>query len=140
MKIIVFEGVDKSGKSAIAAEFKKQTNFKHLVLDRAFMSQYAYAVRYHRDLTFAELNGVMSKIKQDLVFVLVSAENEVIQKRLKAAKHEAINVFKDKLLFESVGSIFKIYGYKVVKIDTSSSTVQEATETLIDKLKSIGVE
>ena len=46
--LIIFEGMDKTGKTSLINEFNKRTNFKHIVLDRGAISSYVYDAIYER--------------------------------------------------------------------------------------------
>lgn len=47
--LIVFEGVDKSGKTTLLNAFNKATNFKYVVLDRGTISSKVYDKFFKRD-------------------------------------------------------------------------------------------
>lgn len=135
MKLVVFEGVDKSGKTSIANLLKKKTNFEHLVLDRAFISQTVYAVIYNRKSVAQSCFNLMHKIKNDLIIVYVTASTKVINKRLKESNHEKINVDKEKEVFEYFINRAIVNNIKVIKIDTTDKTEETAANELLNILE-----
>ena len=86
--LIIFEGMDKTGKTTLLNKLNKATNFEHVVLDRGVISSYVYDKVYGRN--FREKYDFfldMIKNTKHLVILCVASE-EVIRNRLKAAGEE----------------------------------------------------
>jgi len=58
LKFIIFEGVDKAGKTTIHKLFDKKTEYKYLTCDRLFLTYLAYCKRYNRPINHDIFNWV----------------------------------------------------------------------------------
>lgn len=85
-KIIIFEGPELVGKSTLKLEFEKATNFRHLCIDRMFVTSMVYNGFKGRH---SDLNKLIAKDFKTFVetfsplFVYVNASEEIKQKRFK---------------------------------------------------------
>lgn len=82
LPVVIFEGVDKSGKSTLVAEFNKATNYKYLVLDRFLISSLVYDEAFERDGSryYEELCRAFGKL-DDVAFIVVLCECSVEDNR-----------------------------------------------------------
>jgi len=128
MKLVVFEGVDRSGKSTLAKEFNKQTNFKHIVVDRAFLSQAAYSIIYNREKNLDSILSMIRKLGNDLVVVYVTASKETIEKRLLESNHEKINLEFDTKMFDF---FYDLISCKKITINTDNKPVSDNINKII---------
>jgi len=135
MKLIVFEGIDKSGKTSIANLYRIQTSYKNLVLDRAFVSQLAYAEIYKRTIDKTKIYDWIKCIRNDLVFVYVTANKDILNKRLVESKHVHVNIENERLVFDKYIEKMELLGAKVIRIDTTNKTIEESVSYLLDKLE-----
>jgi thymidylate kinase len=129
MRIIVFEGADRSGKTTSIKLFNKLTGYKYLTIHRAFYSNYVYD-KYHRKDQEGSMRWInlLKEINRALIssgwkpvtFVLLEASS-VILKRKK--------YFEDQILFsrdfdwfvQETGSI----GVKVQNVGTKEDLIKE---------------
>ena len=89
--IIVFEGVDKSGKTTLLNEFNKKTNFKYIVLDRFTTSSKVYNSRFCRDTNDYMYYLNVEKVfynNFDVIIVYCFTSQDIVIDRLKEAKEE----------------------------------------------------
>ena len=85
-KIIVFEGPELVGKSTLKLEFEKATNFRHLCIDRMFVTSMIYNgfKNRHPDLNKPIIADFKKFVETfDPLFVYVNASEEIKQQRFK---------------------------------------------------------
>ena len=128
--LIIFEGVDKSGKTTIKDRFNKKTNFGYVVLDRLTTSSKIYNEFFGRDRLgyYNEVENSVIKAFNVLV-VLCECDTEIISRRLSNANEklpEQLKAFR-----EEVDRSFINY----VVIDTTNRDVDECVENIITIVK-----
>lgn len=135
--LIVFEGVDKSGKTTLKNEFNEATNFRYVVLDRLTTSSKVYdrafgrgRLKYYEDVekAFADNFNVFE--------VLCLCDEEKIKQRLNNAKE---------ILPEAISDISRVQenffeecmsnGYHTLVIDTSLG-IEKCVNYIINKIQS----
>lgn len=135
--LIIFEGVDKSGKTTIKDRFNKKTNFGYVVLDRLTTSSKIYNEFFGRDRLgyYNEVENSVIKAFNVLV-VLCECDTEIISRRLSNANEELPEQLKD---IDKVKKAFREEVYKsfinYVVIDTTSRDVDECVENIITIVK-----
>lgn len=133
--LIIFEGVDKSGKTTLKDLFNKKTNFSYVVLDRLTTSSKIYNNFFERDrLEYYEQFERSVKRSFNVLVVLCECETETIIERLKNANEFLPEKLKDidkvKAAFrEEVDNSFANY----IVIDTSRE-INECVEELIKRV------
>lgn len=87
--MVVFEGMDKTGKTTLLREFNKRTGFKYVVLDRFTTSSKVYDHFYGRKRFkyYDKIEKVFAK-KFAVLVVLCSAKEEDVKNRLKSVGEE----------------------------------------------------
>lgn len=81
--LIIFEGVDKSGKTTLINAFNKATNFKYVVLDRLTTSSKVYNDLFKRDnREYYESFENAIKKNFNVFVILCECNNEIIERRL----------------------------------------------------------
>lgn len=134
--LIIFEGVDKTGKTTIRDRFNKKTNFGYVVLDRLTTSSKIYNEFFGRDRLdyYKTIEDAMIKAFNVLV-VLCECDTEIILERLRNANEELPeqlrNVDEVKKAFrEEVERSFINY----VVIDTTNKEIDECVDSIITRV------
>jgi len=136
--LIIFEGVDKTGKSTLLKEVLKRTNYKHIVYDRGPVSQIVYSYLFDRDLdsSIYYVTSTLRNLKN--LIVLCVADCDIIEQRLKDANEELPDQLKD---IKTVQKMFEaesyILGFNVLRVDTTNASVNECVEMILNKIKEI---
>ena len=133
--LIIFEGVDKSGKTTLKDVFNKKTNFSYVVLDRLTTSSKIYNNFFERNrLKYYEEfeRSVLSSF--NVLVVLCECETNLIIERLKNANEFLPEKLKDidkvKAAFrKEVDDSFSNY----VVIDTTRE-IEECVNELIKRV------
>ena len=134
--LIIFEGVDKAGKTTIRDRFNKKTNFGYVVLDRLTTSSKIYNRFFGRDrLGYYELVEDALIRAFNVLIVLCECDTEIILKRLEDAKEELPKQLKNidevkRAFREEVDRSFVNY----IVIDTSNKEIDECVENIITRV------
>ncbi len=134
--LIIFEGVDKSGKTTLKDLFNKKTNFNYVVLDRLTTSSKIYNNFFERDRLEYYEEFERSVLRSfNVLVVLCECETNLIIERLKNANEFLPEKLKDidkvKAAFrEEVDNSFSNY----IVIDTEKE-INECVDTLIERVK-----
>jgi len=136
--LIIFEGVDKTGKSTLLKEVLKRTNYKHIVYDRGPVSQIVYSYLFDRDLdsSIYYVTSTLRNLKN--LIVLCVADCDIIEQRLKDVNEELPDQLKD---IKTVQKMFEaesyILGFNVLRVDTTNASVDECIDMILNKIKEI---
>jgi hypothetical protein len=139
VRVIVFEGADRSGKSTSIKLFNRLTGYKYLLIHRAFYSNYIYDKYHRKDQERAmkwvnllkEINRVLISLGwKPVTFVLLEASSAI----LKYKKY-----FEDQILFsrdfdwfvQETGSV----GVRVHNVGTKEDLMKELMK-LAQKMES----
>lgn len=138
---VVFEGLDKAGKTTLEWEFLKATNFKHMVIDRGPMGYMTFDKLFDRETKLGNQDFIHQARKimksQDFMVVYCFASEEVAAKRLAEHNEECpYNYGKaQKLLRDNVRRFYK--PEKTLELDTSNMTIPECVKAIIEKLEEV---
>ena len=83
--LVIFEGMDKTGKSTLVREFNVATNYKHIVLDRGPLSSYVYDSIYNRGCRYSYEGFEKAICNINHLVVLCIASEYTIDRRLVEA-------------------------------------------------------
>lgn len=142
--LIVFEGIDRSGKTSLMAAFNKLTNYAHPCVDRLYVSHAYYAFKRLDDLSL-----LMSMVSDygnvicdgSIVYINVNTvcDYAVWEKRMKDTEHDVIDSFDAKCITQTADAMANhanIDGTKMIniQIDTSVHTPEKCAEILLEQL------
>ena len=136
---VIFEGLDKAGKTTLEWEFLKATNFKHIVIDRGPMGYMTFDKLFDRETKLGNQEFIHQARKimknHDFMVVYCFASEEVAAQRLKEHNEECPYNNKEarQLLKKNVDRYYK--KSKVLKLDTSEFTIEECVGLIVGKLK-----
>lgn len=137
--LIIFEGVDKSGKTTLKDAFNKLTNFKYVVLDRLTTSSKVYAKYFCRSgLEYYENFENVVKKNFNVLVVCCICDEQIIRRRLMTSNEvlpkqlENINELQKEFLDE-VSRTFNNF----IILDTSSKDVKECVDEICSKVKNL---
>lgn len=130
--IVIFDGMDKVGKTTLIHALDKATNYEHIIIDRGPTSYLVYDEIYNRPYAMDHVKTEMDLKNTSHLSVYCYADDEDIEARLAAAGESfeeaqgSISEVKNKF-FSSVDktSLDTIY------INTSTMTIDEAVSRII---------
>ena len=139
IKGLMFEGVDAVGKDTLIDAFNKHTNKKWFIINRGTGSLISYGKHYKRHVDFNsyyEMDNLLAA--HNFVLVYLTANKKQIVERL-------INNKDDDITFEQIDDLKEQYRQyllethlRTVVIDTSTDTVKQSLDLLLNKLNKIG--
>lgn len=154
LPVVIFEGVDKSGKSTLLQAFNKATDYKYLVLDRFLISSLVYDEAFERGRReyYSKLCGEFGKL-ENVAFLVVyctSLNRKVVQERLDNAgevlPEQLRNIKRIDLKFwgEIVSQCYKCCAghpdgglvKDFIILDTSSLTIEKCVEEIKEFVES----
>lgn len=123
---------DRSGKTTFLRAFNKATEYRHTVIDRAFISTIMYSLKFHRDYSptdyFEQLKLISGTMK--VLIVYCTCSTQTIHKRVKATKEKdyiakdkdslLLEIDRDKSRFNTIIDLLP-EGINVITIDTDKS-------------------
>ena len=111
-RIIIFEGNEAVGKSTLKSKFELATNFKHLCIDRMFVTSLVYNnfKKRHQDLDSVIRNDLDQFIKTfNPLFVYLTSDLDIIKNRFERRGDWYIK-------FDELKSINQLYGLEINKL------------------------
>lgn len=138
---VIFEGLDKAGKTTLEWEFMKATNFKHMVIDRGPVGYMTFDKLFDRETKLGNQDFIHQARKimksKDFMVVYCHASDEVAVKRLKEHNEDCpYNYTKaQKLLGDNVRRYYK--RERMLEIDTSNLSIEECVKMIVSKLEEV---
>lgn len=138
---VIFEGLDKAGKTTLEWEFLKATNFKHMVIDRGPMGYMTFDKLFDRETKPGNHDFIHQARKimknQDFMVVYCFASEMVAAKRLNEHNEECPYDYgkAQKLLRDNVRRFYK--PEKTLELDTSDKSIPECVRMIIEKLEEV---
>lgn len=138
---VIFEGLDKSGKTTLEWEFLKATNFKHVVVDRGPIGYKTFDKIFERGTPDGNNEFVRQARKMmksnDFMVVYCFAEESVVNERLKEHNETCPYDYKkaQKLYRDNVRRFYN--ENKVLELDTTNRSISECVGLIVGKLRDI---
>ena len=138
---MVFEGLDKAGKTTLEWEFLKATNFKHMVIDRGPMGYMTFDNIFGRSTKLGDRDFIHFARKitksDDYMIVYCTVDKNVADERLKAHNETCpYNYSKAQKLYRD--NVHRYYrSDKVLEIDTTHLSIERCVELIVEKLKEV---
>ena len=139
---VIFEGLDKSGKTTLEYEFLKATNYKHIVIDRGPVGYMTFDDLFCRHEFGSNLHFVMQATEimedsEDFMVVYCVVDEETANARLKAHNETCpYNYAKaQKLYDDNIRMFYK--PEKTLRLDTSNKTIDECVKLIVEKLEEV---
>ena len=133
---LLFEGLDKAGKTTLEWGFLRATNFKHNVIDRGPVGYLVFDELFGRstklgDQEFIHQARKLSKSK-DFFVVYCKTDVDIAMKRLDEHNEECPYdyVKAQKLLNKQIKRYYA--KEKVFEVDTSKKSIDECTQEIVD--------
>lgn len=138
MTFIAVDGLDRVGKSSLIKALHELTNYKYQIVDRFTGSTYAYGKLRDRDIDYEAIfeneKALMSIGK--VFVVIVSADTDVIVKRMKATDEKDIEIADIDKLKELYSEYSLLTPLNVIRIDTTNDSPTECAEKVLSMINS----
>lgn len=138
---VIFEGLDKVGKTTLEWELLKATNFKHVVIDRGPIGYMVFDEIFERKDGLSKQNFIHQARKimktKDFMVVYCYADKDIVDKRLKEHNETCPYDYEkaQKLYRNEVNRYYK--NELTLELDTTSKTIEECVKEIVEKLKEI---
>lgn len=138
---IIFEGLDKVGKTTLEWELLKATNFKHIVIDRGPVGYLVFDKIFERETKLGNQEFIHQARKimksKDFMVVYCTANKDIVDARLKEHNESCpYDYEKAQKLYKN--NIYRFYrDNKVIEIDTTSLSIERCIEIIIEKLEEV---
>lgn len=134
--IIIFDGMDKVGKTTLIHALDKATNYEHIIIDRGPNSYLVYDKLYCRPYEIDHLKTEMDIMTTSHLCVYCYADEDDIKKRLKEAGEEWAeeqgDIWSVKANFSNVMSQSNL---DVIRICTSVFTIEESVQMIMKAIE-----
>lgn len=137
---VIFEGLDKSGKTTLEWEFLKATNFKHVVIDRGPVGYSVFDGLFERATEKGKeqfvRNIVDMKKTDNFLVVYCKVPADVAMQRLEEHNETCPYNYKDaqETYDYAIEILYEEEGIKVITVDTTKS-IEECVDLIIGGLK-----
>lgn len=142
---VIFEGLDKAGKTTLEWEFLKATNFKHIVVDRGPVGYKVFDELFGRNNKLSEQEFIHQARKmmknKDFMVVYLKCDAEVAEARIEVEDNEVCPYdYKkaQKLYDKEVHRYYK--SDRVLEIDTTDVKIEKCVQSILEKLEDINYE
>lgn len=137
---VIFEGLDKAGKTTLEWEFMKATNFKHVVIDRGPVGYMVFDELFNRSTKFGQHNFIHQARKAlksgDFMVVYCKVTPEVAAERLAEHNEKCpYDYEKAQKLYDRQVKRYYREDY-TLEFDTDRP-IAECVELIVDKLKEV---
>lgn len=141
-KMIILEGVDRSGKGTMWDEINRQTNYQHVIVDRGPIGFKTYAKIFNRSedlirsyesmesgLVMLDALEMMSSRKRPMTqTIYLDCDTDVLVERCWRSGHEVLNFNHHKEVYEKEVKNSRL---NVITVDTSKESVEHIVSRLI---------
>ena len=121
---IELDGPDKTGKTLLAKYITQLSGYKYATHDRGYMTQVAYAKKFHRPFTYAAPN-------KNTVYILLTCNKEEHDIRCKISNEPKIDFDTDMRIFEEVFVKLLKQGYHTLMYNTSDHSMLHIAKDII---------
>lgn len=141
--MIIFEGMDRTGKSSLLKKVNELSDYKYLCVDRHIISYIAYCLKFNRPLNYSYLKSCISS----KIFVVYLKPSDDLSKSIlldrlleseSESEHRFINVDTDSCIFDNAVEQFKMFcslnkvKYLILTMDSCKLSLHSMAKAVID--------
>ena len=133
---LIFEGLDKSGKTTLEWSFLKATNYKHNIIDRGPVGYLVFDKVFGRSTKLGDQEFIRQARKisrsKDFFVVYCRTDKDVAEERLKL--HNETCPYDYESVQKQLDKHIKSFYSKntVLIVDTSHKSIEECTQEIVD--------
>ena len=138
---VIFEGLDKVGKTTLEWEFLKATDFKHMVIDRGPIGYKTFDKLFKRDTKLGNQDFIHQARKicknKDFMVVYCICDVNTALERIKAHNEECpYDYAKAQKIYKN--DIRRYYrSDKLIIVDTTDASIEDCVKLIIEKLEEV---
>ena len=136
---VIFEGLDKVGKTTLEWEFLKATNFKHMVIDRGPIGYKLFDKLFERDTKLGNQDFIYQARKicknKDFMIVYCTCDVDTALGRIKEYNEECPYDYAkaQKMYKDDVRRYYR--PDKLVAVDTTNASIEDCVKLIVEKLE-----
>lgn len=135
-KLVVLEGVDRTGKNTLWPILDMKTNYFNYIHSRGPIGFLAYDEAYKKGLEFLEQH--MKDFEEwakrdDVIIIYLNAPIDVLEERVQSTNHEPVDFERDLKLHRKWLTKGYEEGYHIYEYDTSRMLPVEIADDLLKK-------
>jgi len=143
IKILVFEGPDKVGKSTLIGEINRRTNYEYLCVDRFTGSAWVYDRLSRRRTRQAELTATekeLASLKTTRVFnILLKCDKDILHRRILDSEKQTTSRIS---MLEQTIALYEEYAthvslLPVIEIDTTERSIDNTVDEILRKVSKL---
>ena len=134
-RMIIFEGIDGSGKDTLIAAFHKATNWRHFIINRGPATYIVYGQLHIRPLDYCDyylFDKQLAAVGCVMVY-LEASKPEIIRRNIKKADGDIEFDDIDEII-KRYENFIKITYMRVIRINTEIHTVDECVGVIMKEL------
>lgn len=137
---VIFEGLDKAGKTTLEWELLKATNFKNVVIDRGPVGYLVFDITFGRNTQESERDFIKmarKAMKHNFVVVYCKANEEIVKERLESHNERCEYNYRvaQKLLDKCINRYYK--EENTIVVDTGEHTIEECVIMIVKKIEEV---
>lgn len=138
---VIFEGLDKAGKTTLEWEFLKATNFKHMVIDRGPIGYKLFDKLFERDTKLGNQDFIYQARKicknKDFTIVYCTCDVDTALERIKEHNEECPYDYAkaQKMYKDDVRRYYR--PDKLVVVDTTNTSIEDCVKLIVEKLEEV---
>lgn len=132
---VIFEGLDKAGKTTLEWEFLKATNFKHVVIDRGPAGYAVFDALFNRETNegYEQYVRNVKDMKDSGNFLVVYCKVPYFVAKQRLREHNETcpydYILAQEMYDKSIERLYKGHGIKVITVDTIK-TIKECVDLI----------
>lgn len=139
---IIFEGLDKTGKTTLERELLKETNFEHIVIDRGPAGYLAFDEIFKRETNFCRNQEFLKQAKMvknsdDILVIYCTTEEYIAKRRLLLHKETCPYNYKNAQKIYEYNVNFLYDSNKLLILNTGDKNLKECIELIIEKIEEL---
>lgn len=138
---VIFEGLDKTGKTTLEWELLKATNFKHIVIDRGPVGYMTFDRLFGRSTKLGDRDFIHYARKitksNDFMIVYCTTDKKVADERLKSHNETCpYDYIRAQKIYRN--NIRRYYRPdKILELDTTNLSIDECVTLIVEKLQEV---
>lgn len=141
IKVLIFEGVDKTGKDTLIRQVHKISKYKYWTINRGIGTAIVYGKLNNRDVDLKDYTKQEYQLLAlNPLVVYLTASNSEIAERIKETNEKDIKVSEITRLKMLYANYLKRTPIPYIKVDTTDKTVRQCAWEIVRAIQNLEVE
>ena len=138
-EVVMFSGLDRTGKTTVRKRFAEQTNQRYITFDRSFIDNFVFDSIFRTPPLLTERTKVINRFFAiDPIIVFFDLNVKEIIKRARETENIEYRADELKKIYKSFLIYLKMIeerGFRVIYINCNHKTVEQVTNEVVKKVK-----